>query len=89
MMPYSKFFPYFYNFSFFGLSGLITLLVLFWSLVWKGWALWEAARNKSKIWFMALLVINTMGILEIIYLFALAANFRDNRKKFKKIFSLR
>lgn len=87
MMPYSRFFPYFNNFSFSGLPALFTFLVIFWSIVWKGWALWEAARNKSKIWFVALLMINTMGILEIVYLFALAANFQDNRKKIKKIFS--
>lgn len=88
MMPYSRFLPQFYNFSFFGLSGLITLLVFVWSIVWKGWALWETARNKSKGWFLTLLVINTMGVLEIVYLFFLAANFQDNRKKIKKIFRL-
>ena len=45
------------------------LVLLFWSLVWKGFALWRAARNESKRWFIALLVINTGGLLEILYLF--------------------
>lgn len=40
-----------------------------WSLVWKGLGLWHSAQHKHKIWFVALLVINTLGILEIIYLF--------------------
>lgn len=44
------------------------LLVSLWSLVWKGLALWRAAQLKQKGWFIALLIINTAGILEIIYL---------------------
>jgi len=37
--------------------------------VWKGWALWVAARQNSKPWFVVLLIINTLGILEILYIF--------------------
>jgi len=44
-------------------------IVLAWSLAWKGAALWKAAKNNSPIWFVALLVINTVGILEILYIF--------------------
>lgn len=44
-------------------------LVLVWSLIWKGIALWSSAKSNSKIWFIALLVINTMGIFEILYIF--------------------
>ena len=47
--------------------GLIILMI--WSLIWKGMALWRAARHAKLYWFIALLVINTMGILDIIYLF--------------------
>lgn len=43
-----------------------------WSLFWKGLALWKSARNDERYWFVALLVINTMGILEILYLFVFA-----------------
>lgn len=46
---------------------LIAFLVV-WSVFWKGKALWHAARNSQKYWFVALLVINTLGILEIVYL---------------------
>lgn len=45
------------------------LLALAWSLVWKGMALWRAAKNDSKPWFIVLLVVNTLGILEILYLY--------------------
>ena len=44
------------------------LLAALWTLVIKGYALWQAAQNKQKWWFIALLFINTLGILEIIYL---------------------
>jgi len=42
--------------------------LLIWSLVWKGLALWRAAQLKEKVWFVVLIVFNTLGILEIIYL---------------------
>jgi len=47
---------------------LIALLML-WSMVWKGWALWIAARKNSLAWFIILLIFNTLGILEILYIF--------------------
>ena len=40
-----------------------------WSLAWKGASLWRAARNGSKPWFVALLLSNTLGVLDAIYLF--------------------
>jgi hypothetical protein len=46
--------------------GIIPIVV--WSSVWKGLALWHAAKRSDKWWFVALLVINTVGILEICYL---------------------
>ncbi|MEK7112754.1 MAG: DUF5652 family protein [Patescibacteria group bacterium] len=46
------------------------LLIVFivWSLFWKGLALWKAARNNQRHWFVGLLVLTTGGLLEIIYL---------------------
>ena len=44
-------------------------LVLVWAMVWKGLALWRAAEKKERNWFIAILVVNTLGLLEIIYLF--------------------
>jgi hypothetical protein len=42
-----------------------------WSLFWKGHALWHAAGRRQGWWFVALLVFNTIGILEIIYIFGI------------------
>lgn len=43
--------------------------VVAWSLVWKGVSLWRAARNGSRPWFVALLLTNTLGILDAVYVF--------------------
>lgn len=39
-----------------------------WIIVLKGFALWYAARSGQKWWFIAILLINTVGLLEIVYL---------------------
>lgn len=48
------------------------VLVVLWTLPWKGVALWKAARLAHKKWFILLLIVNTLGILEIIYIFYVA-----------------
>lgn len=47
---------------------VISILAI-WTLVWKGLALWRAAKNNEPVWFVVLLVVNTLGILEILYLY--------------------
>ena len=47
----------------------VAITVLAWSLAWKGMALWRSARNNERNWFVVLLVVNTLGLLEIFYLF--------------------
>lgn len=47
--------------------GIWVLLVI-WTLVWKGVALWRAARAGQPGWFVAVLVVQTVGLLEITYL---------------------
>lgn len=46
-----------------------TAIIIVWTIVWKGLALWKSARLNSPIWFVILLVINTFGLIEILYLF--------------------
>lgn len=53
-------------------TSLLLLAVAMWSLYWKGLALWHAAQRGQYIWFFILLVVNTVGILEIVYLFFVA-----------------
>lgn len=56
-------------FQFFIANPWILIVIVFWTLLWKGVALWRAARNEHAGWFIALLILNTLGILEIIYIF--------------------
>lgn len=53
--------------------------VLF-DLVLKGFALWKSARKGQNVWFIALLVVNSVGILPAIYLLLN----RDIKKPAKK-----
>lgn len=48
---------------------LIIVAIILWTIFWKGLALWVAARNRHKTWFIVLLVINTVGLLDIFYYF--------------------
>jgi hypothetical protein len=47
----------------------VIILLAIWTLIWKGMALWKAAKKGQKAWFVALLLINTAGILEILYIY--------------------
>jgi hypothetical protein len=62
--------------------GVWLLVIILWTLFWKGLALWHSARRGQYWWFVVMLVVNTMGLLEIVYLFAVA------KKKFSDLFSL-
>jgi uncharacterized membrane protein YiaA len=49
-----------------------TLLILFiaiiWDLAWKGIGMWNAAERGQKGWFIAILLINSIGIIPIVYI---------------------
>lgn len=48
------------------IGGFFALII--WSIVWKGLGMWKAARHGQNGWFIALLILNTMGILPILYI---------------------
>lgn len=48
---------------------VIVSLVLLWTLIWKGIALWKSCKKNHYIWFILFLILNTLGILEILYIF--------------------
>lgn len=50
------------------IGAFIIAVFVLWTVVWKGLALYRAGANRSPIWFVFLLVLNTLGILEILYL---------------------
>jgi hypothetical protein len=48
------------------------IITIFWVLPWKGLGLWIASQRNNKLWFIILLILNTFGILEIVYIFLIA-----------------
>jgi len=69
----------------------VAIFILVWSLLWKGLALWKAAGKKHLWWYIIMLIINTLGLLEIAYIFYLSQWDLDKgrtlkflEKKFKK-----
>jgi hypothetical protein len=56
-------------------------IIVIWSLIWKGFALWHASKRNEAGWFIALLILNTMGILEIVYLAVKVKSFNPWLKK--------
>ncbi len=62
--------------------------IFIWAIFWKGISLWRAAKSDQRNWFVVLLiltfVINTLGLLEIAYLFYFAKK-RMTIEELKKI----
>jgi methionyl-tRNA synthetase len=52
---------------------------IFWLLPWKGVALWKTAKNSHKKWFIAIFLLNTFSVLEILYIFVFAKRKKINR----------
>ncbi|MGB9707017.1 MAG: DUF5652 family protein [Microgenomates group bacterium] len=59
------------------------LFLMMWSLFWKGLALWKSSQKRQLLWFIILLVFNTLGILEICYVFWLKRRDLDNGRLLK------
>lgn len=52
-------------------SDIVIILMVLWVLPWKGVALWKAAKRGERGWFIVFLILNTLALLEIIYLFVI------------------
>lgn len=51
------------------LHSWIIVVIILWSVPWKGVALWKSAKNGQLGWFIVLLIINSLSILDILYIF--------------------
>ncbi|HLD51127.1 hypothetical protein A3K34_01605 [candidate division WWE3 bacterium RIFOXYC1_FULL_40_10] len=52
--------------------------LVIWEMTWKGISLWVSARNNHKYWYAAILVVNSIGILPIVYLIIQRLKLRKN-----------
>jgi uncharacterized membrane protein len=58
-----------------GVPGWVIALVVvlgIWEAVWKAIALWRAGNDRNLLWFVLMFILNTLGILEIIYIFGIS-----------------
>lgn len=55
-----------------GNNPIVIFLVLIWTILWKGIALWKAAKLGQRNWFIVILIISSLGIIELVYLFGFA-----------------
>lgn len=58
----------------------LMLIIALWVFPWKGYALWKAARAEDKWWFIALLLLNTLAILDILYIFIFSKHPEKTKK---------
>lgn len=77
MMHFQNYFSYWiFPLGAFGFAviGFLLFILIVWSLVWKGLALWRAAHRSDKVWFAVFLIVNTLGILEVLYIYVFSKN---------------
>lgn len=46
----------------------VIYLMIAWTFPWKGIALWKAAKDGNKVWFVIIFLVNTLAILDIVYI---------------------
>jgi methionyl-tRNA synthetase len=63
-----------------GISLWFLAVIVIWSIVWKLLAMWKSARKNHLVWFIIFAIVNTVGILEILYIYV----FSEMRLKAKK-----
>lgn len=60
-------------------NALIWLIpLIIWGSTWKIIAMWRAGRNNDLAWFLCIALLNTIGILPIIYLLLQKRNRNKN-----------
>jgi hypothetical protein len=62
-------------------SNTFIVGLILWELIWKGFALWRAGRRNQPAWFFLIFILNTAGILPIVYLFVT----RERKQKMQKV----
>ncbi len=58
------------------INPVILIVIFLWSLPWKGLALWKASRLNHRNWFIVLLLVNTLAIVDIYYIYKIANKYK-------------
>ena len=66
-----------------GVPLWLFIVILVWTAIWKLMAMWKAAQKKSVTWFIVLGIVNTVGILPILYIYVFS-EMKYSKKKSKK-----
>lgn len=62
-----------------GIPIWLLVIIFLWSFIWKLLALWKSARKSNVVWFIVLAVLNTVGILEILYIYVFSEMQQNKR----------
>lgn len=69
--------------------GVGIFLFIIWEAFWKGIGLWKSAKKGDLTWFIAIFLINFLGLIPIFYLWRtkqLETVFKDVKVFFKSKF---
>ena len=73
----------------FGAPIWLIYVIVVWEIIWKLLALWKAAQHKHLAWFIVLGVVNTIGILPILYIYVFSKlhhpSFKKKKEEQKKV----
>jgi hypothetical protein len=68
--------------EFLGISLWLWILIAIWSSIWKALAFWKSARKNNLAWFIVFVLVNTIGVLEILYIYIFSE--RENKAEKEK-----
>ncbi len=65
--------------GFLTLGAILLFAIALGLIALKGYCLWTAARRNENGWFVAILLVNTLGVLELIYLYFIVEKWKKNK----------
>jgi hypothetical protein len=66
-----------------GMNLNLFIFIIIWTAIWKLIGLWHSARKNQPLWFIAIAILNTIGVLPILYLF-IFKDLKSEKKSLKK-----
>ncbi len=57
----------------------VIVIALIWETIWKLIGLWKSARNNQMGWFIAIALVNSLGVITILYILKNRKQKKDNQ----------